>query len=168
MTYQWTVVPIEIQDTYRVVLESVFETEVPIPNVIVETPRIMPLITGGRETRFEIRLRNEGLIAANRMRLNITSDAPFVVTPLVGGIGTIPAKGSITIPVSIRQRSTPAASGLAANEVIKAAGGGGGCEIDNPIPCLPKIRSASATITCAEQRSASAAHRPHAALRSTI
>lgn len=71
VTYQWTVVPIEIQDTHRVVLQSVFETEVPIPNVVVEDPAIMPLVVAGRETRFEIKIRNEGLVAAKGVRLNI-------------------------------------------------------------------------------------------------
>src|SRR6185503_14998305 len=111
VTYQWTVVPIEIQDRYRIVLESKFETDVPIPNVIVETPRIAPLVIVGKETHFEIRLRNEGLIAANGVRLNIPSDARFVVTPLVEDIGSIPAKGSLTIPVAIRLRGTPPSSG---------------------------------------------------------
>ncbi len=147
VTYQWTVVPVEIQDTYRVRLESVFETEVPIPNVIVETPRIMPLVTAGKETHFEIRLRNEGLIAANGVRLNVPSTGRFVVTPLVDEIGTIPAKSTLTIPVAIRLRSTlPSFGPLAAEramEMVLAGGAGGGdgdsCELDTGIPCVPKI-----------------------------
>ncbi len=147
VTYQWTVVPVEIQDTYRVQLESVFETEVPIPNVIVENPRIMPLVIAGRETQFEIRLRNEGLIAANGVRLNVPATGRFVVTPLVDEIGTIPAKGSLTIPVAIRLRSTlPSFGPLAAEramDMVLAGGSGGGegdtCEFDTGIPCVPKI-----------------------------
>ena len=134
VTYQWTVVPIEIQDTYRVVLQSVFETEVPIPNVVVEDPAIMPLVVAGRETRFEIKIRNEGLVAAKGVRLNIPQDADFIITPLVEEIGTLAAKSSMSIPVSIRHRSTPAGG-------FMAAGGGAppeGCEVEVH-SCLPKI-----------------------------
>jgi len=142
VTYQWAVVPIEIEDHYRVELQTVFETEVPIPNVIVENPRIMPLVFAGEETRFEIKLRNEGLIAANGVQLNLGRSDRFVVTPLVEDIGTIPAKGSLTIPCSIRLRSTPPQSGPFFAErakAMKAMSKAETCEIDNPIPCLPKI-----------------------------
>ena len=122
-----------------------FETEVPIPNVIVETPRIMPLVIAGKETHFEIRLRNEGLIAANGVRLNVPSDARFVVTPLVEDIGSIPAKSSITIPVAIRLRSTPPTFGAFAKErALGMPKAGDSCEIDTGIPCrnreVPKRR----------------------------
>ncbi len=140
VTYQWTVVPIEIQDTYKIQLESVFEAEVPLPNVIVETPRIMPLVIAGKETHFEIKLRNEGLIAAQGVRLNVPSNTRFVVTPLVEDIGTIPAKGSLTIPVAIRLRSTPPTFGPLAKQRAKSMPkAGDSCEIDSPIPCLPSI-----------------------------
>lgn len=142
VTYQWTVVPIEIEDRYRVELQTVFEAAVPIPNVIVETPRIMPLVITGEETRFEIVLRNEGLIAANNVHLKLPNDPRYVVTSLVEDIGSIPAKGTLTIPCTIRLRSTPPASGPFFAErakAMKANPKSETCEIDNPIPCMPKI-----------------------------
>jgi len=141
VTYRWSVVPIEIEDTYRIVLESVFETEVPIPNVVVEDPFIMPWVVEGQTTQFEIKLRNEGLIAANGVRLNIPNDPNYIITPLIDEIGVLPAKTSMTIPVTIRHRATPApglARALNHGGVKNAAGGGGGCELEVHA-CLPKI-----------------------------
>jgi hypothetical protein len=141
VTYRWSVVPIEIEDKYKIVLESVFETEVPIPNVVVETPFIMPLVVEGQTTQFDVKLRNEGLIAANGVRINVPNHPDYIITPLVDEIGVLPAKTSVTIPVTIRHRGTPApglARALNHGGTATAAGGGGGCEIETA-PCLPSI-----------------------------
>ncbi len=141
VTYRWSVVPIEIQDTYRVVLESVFETEVPIPNVIVEDPYMMPLVVAGQDTQFEIKIRNEGLIAANGVKVNVPNDPRYVITPLVDEIGVLPAKSAMSIPCTIRLRTS--AERLTARQINHGAAPeavteGGGCEVEVH-PCLPKI-----------------------------
>ncbi len=141
VSYRWTVVPIEIEDRYKIVLESVFETEVPIPNVIVEEPYIMPLVIQGETNQFEISLRNEGLIAAENVDLVVPNHPDFVIQPLVRRIGTIPAKSRLTIPVLISQRVGGLAGGAGGGDENAEPGfqpAGGGCEIDTA-PCLPKI-----------------------------
>ncbi|HYT60145.1 MAG TPA: CARDB domain-containing protein, partial [Haliangiales bacterium] len=139
VTYQWSVVPAEIQDTYRIVLESVFETEVPIPNVTVEDPFVMPLVVEGRATQFEIKLTNHGLIAANGVRITVPDDPSFIITPLIKEIDVLPAKSSMSIPVTIQTRNGSTAGALArsrAGRVAKQDDGGCGVEVH---PCLPKI-----------------------------
>ncbi len=141
VTYRWTVVPIEIEDRYKIVLESVFETDVPIPNVIVEEPYIMPLVIQGETNQFEIALRNEGLIAAENVELNVPNDPRYLIQPLVRKIGTIPAKSRLTIPVLISQRAAIAGGGQGGGDATGEPGfapADGGCEIDTA-PCLPKI-----------------------------
>jgi hypothetical protein len=104
VTYRWTVVPIEIEDTYRIVLEPVFETEVPIPVVVMENPYKVPLVVEGEVTQFDIKLTNHGLIAANNVRLHIPYDPVYEVTPLVTNLGVMPARSSVTVPTTIQLR----------------------------------------------------------------
>ena len=139
VTYRWRVVPTEIEDHYRIVLESVFEAEVPVPNLVVETPFIMPLVTPGYETQTEIILRNEGLIALQDVHFGIPQDPDYEITPLVKEIGTMPAKSRYVIPVTIRHRNIPLVServGLAGES--RGLAGGKDCEI-GVNECLPKI-----------------------------
>jgi len=148
VTYQWSVVPIEIEDHYRIVLESVFETEVPIPNVIIENPFIMPLVVEGEATQFEITLRNEGLIAAENVKVIVPNDPRFLIIPLVDEIGTIPAKSRMTIPVTIQLRNDAQVPAIQlagyqgdhdhAHDPIPRLQGEDTCEI-GVHDCLPKI-----------------------------
>jgi hypothetical protein len=131
VTYRWNVVPTEIQDRYKIVLESTFETEVPAPVVVVENPRIVPMIFGNQTRQFHIRLRNEGLIAAHDVEIAVPDDPRFVITPLIKTIDVFPAKSRMIIPVTIQRRQD-------AGGIHAAGGGGDGCTID--LPCLPPIQ----------------------------
>ncbi|HAV61887.1 MAG TPA: hypothetical protein DCY13_05940, partial [Verrucomicrobiales bacterium] len=136
VTYRWSVVPVEVEDRYKIVLESVFETEVPIPNVIIEEPHIMPLVFEGETNQFMLKIKNVGLIAAENVTINVPLSNDFVILPLVTNIGTLPAKTALEIPVMIHQRSQPAS-------LLRLAGlnprlNDGDCSIDT-LPCLPKI-----------------------------
>ncbi len=136
VTYRWSVVPVEIEDRYKIVLESVFETEVPVPNVIIEEPHIMPLVFEGETNQFELKIRNVGLIAAENVTINVPYDATYVIQPLVTNIGTLPAMSSLSIPVLIHERSTTAS--LLRLASLNPRLNGGDCGIDT-LPCLPKI-----------------------------
>ena len=137
VTYRWSVVPIEVEDRYRVVLESVFETEVPIPNVIIEEPYIMPLVFEGETNQFELKLRNEGLIAAENVRIVVPENADYLIQPLVTNLGTLPAKSRAVIPVLISRRQVPGGA-LQLAGLRPRLNAGGDCEI-GVAPCLPKI-----------------------------
>ena len=142
VTYEWQVVPIDVQDQYKIVLQSVFETEVPIPNVVVEQPFLMPFVIEGATNQFNIKIRNEGLIAANGVRIDVPQDPRYIITPLVEEIGVLPAKSAMTIPVTIRVRdgSTPvaAADRMPHLNPQPRLAGGGGCEVEVHA-CLPNI-----------------------------
>ncbi|MCO5053866.1 MAG: Ig-like domain-containing protein [Verrucomicrobiae bacterium] len=139
VTYQWSVVPTEIQDHYRIVLESVFETEVPVPNVVIEEPQVMVLVAAGEVTQFEIKLTNQGLIAANDVEIEVPDHPTYLVTPLVRYVGKLPAKSSVTIPVTVQMRAAPggALAGGQSDEV--QAAGDEGCTLEDLHACLPKI-----------------------------
>ncbi|MCS6855442.1 MAG: hypothetical protein NZ523_11930, partial [Elioraea sp.] len=115
VSYRWTVVPIEVEDRYRIVLETVFETEVPMPVVTVDEPRLMPIIVPGQTTQMQITVRNHGLIQAEQVQVRVPDDPDLVITPLIDVIPVLPAKSAVTIPISIRLREgSPLAAQLAA------------------------------------------------------
>ena len=150
VTYNWTVVPVDIQDTYKVVLEPTFETNVPVPVVVVENPSIFPVVFEGQWSQFTIRMTNHGLIAAQGLTMSLPESDFYEMEVLVSDIGVLPAKTTIEVPVRIRakanalqyqraiaQAESALRSGdLAGAEAILRAQG---CEIDSGIPCMPKL-----------------------------
>ncbi|MDB6030291.1 MAG: hypothetical protein JWM16_629, partial [Verrucomicrobiales bacterium] len=103
--YRWTVVPTTIEDHYQVVLEPVFETEVPVPVVTLDNPRIVPVVFPGEDTQFEIELSNHGLVAAEQLQIDAPEHPNFIIEPLIKYVDVLPAKSSIKIPVKIRSKS---------------------------------------------------------------
>ena len=105
VSYSWTVVPTTVQDSYQIVLQTTFETEVPIPVVTMDTPELMPLVIDGEDTQMEIKLSNHGLIAAQRVLLNLPTDDPtYEFQALATNLDSIPAMSSISVPVVVRLR----------------------------------------------------------------
>ncbi|MEI9864604.1 MAG: CARDB domain-containing protein [Limisphaerales bacterium] len=149
VTYQWSVVPTEISDHYRIVLESVFETEVPVPNpvpnVVIEEPKVLLIVAPGSVSQFEIKLTNHGLIAAENVTVAAPYDSRYLVTPLVGTVGIIPALSSVSVPVTVQLRSSARARAAAmigsggSDSTITQPKDGGGCTTEDLNGCLPKI-----------------------------
>lgn len=158
--YQWTVVPTLIEDHYRVTLQPLFETEVPQPELVVENPVIAPLVIPGQTSQFEIRLRNTGLIALERVRVPTPNHPKLEIIPLVNEIETLPAQTMIAVPVTIRLRpTTPYGDGPSAGG--GGGPGGGGCEgtecvihmpIDTRYRCgknfVPKTANVELQVVC--------------------
>jgi hypothetical protein len=106
VSYTWAVVPTTVADHYQIVLQSTFQTAVPIPVVTVDQPLVLPLVLPGQTTTFNLTFTNHGLIAADQLTINVpTNDPNFVITPLVSSIAVLPAGASITVPVSIAFRA---------------------------------------------------------------
>ena len=54
VSYKWTVVPTIVEDRYRVVLEPVFEAEVPILSIVFENSNVMSFVSPGVLTRINL------------------------------------------------------------------------------------------------------------------
>jgi hypothetical protein len=96
--YKWTVTPIKIEDRYTISIESVFETNVPVPTVVIEPSFIDldPLQVVGQVIQVDVKATNHGLIAANDIDLHFGSHPFYRFEPLLNQIGTLAAKSSIT------------------------------------------------------------------------
>jgi hypothetical protein len=77
-----------------------------MPVVTVDEPHLMPIVLPGQTTQMQITLRNHGLIAAEQVQVRVPNDPDFIITPLIDMIPILPAKSSVTIPITIRYRDT--------------------------------------------------------------
>ena len=103
--YSWVVEEVEIEDTYRVTVETKFETNVPAP-VVTVTPSALEvgdLVVLGQSKIINVTLENHGLIAAEHTLFRFSEHPFYTFTPLVDNIGTIPAKSSLVVPVTVRR-----------------------------------------------------------------
>ena len=104
VSYKWSVEPIEIEDSYSVNLEAVFETHVPAPVVTVEPNfNIVPLLKG-ETTTINVTITNHGLIEAKGVTFNFPQDTSVYIEPLFRDIGNLPPMTSVTVPVKIRAK----------------------------------------------------------------
>ncbi|MEP0841894.1 MAG: hypothetical protein HRF43_04200, partial [Phycisphaerae bacterium] len=120
VSYSWEVKPTTITDVYKLVVEAVFETNVPAPVVTVDPPHV-DLDTLGCEAQIDFTITNHGLITANEMSFNVASSSRWEVTALVTDIGDLPAHTSVVVPVRFRNKLCP-------------AGGAGGVELASHLP----------------------------------
>ncbi len=104
--YVWKVVPTEVEDVTKITIETVFEAFVPMP-VVTITPALIDLSEiQGDEAQVDLLIENHGLIAAQGFHFNLPLHTDWEFTPLVSDVGTIPARSSLSIPLTIRRLST--------------------------------------------------------------
>ncbi len=115
VTYAWTVVPTQIEDHYKITIDTTFETVVPIPVVTVEPTVIDLAEITANETVVNVKVTNHGLIAANGTHFSFPTHPLWSFTPAIDDVGTLPAMSSITVPVTIRKLSSPGAGKAAAS-----------------------------------------------------
>lgn len=123
VTVEWSVREISIQDRYEVVLNAVFETDVPAAVVVFQPTSInLPKMNTGDVYYGELTLTNYGLIRAEDVKQHLPKDdGYFRYEFLVDVPGTLEAKQRITIPyrvVALQSFEAAASAGTAS---------GGGC-----------------------------------------
>ncbi len=119
-TYSWSVVKSTVTDNYSIVLDSTFETNVPVPVVTINPPTLDFADLGyGQSKIIDVTMTNHGLIAAQDVSLDLPSPPGYVITPLVNSLPEIGAMDSVQVPVtitrlapSIGNGSSPGASAL--------------------------------------------------------
>lgn len=104
VTFSWEVVPITFQDRYDIVLHATYETNVPVPVVVVE-PGFIPVqkMCAGQVQNGEVLLTNHGLIRADNVKFNLPADTEYYAYEALATIGDSLAAGeSVKIPYRIR------------------------------------------------------------------
>ncbi len=114
--YTWTVVPTEIEDRYKIVVNTEFEANVPAPVVTIE-PAVIDLADLEDEMQVDLKIENHGLIAAEDFELQFDEHESVVFEPLVSRLGTLPAKSTFTVPLKIRRVSAAILGGPRKNAI---------------------------------------------------
>jgi uncharacterized repeat protein (TIGR01451 family) len=101
--YNFTVTPTTVEDRYSIEIESIFETQVPMP-VVTITPASLDIAQfPGEEFQVEFTIENHGLINAENLVFDFPQGESFTVTPLITDLGTLAARTSIRVPAIIRR-----------------------------------------------------------------
>jgi ACT domain-containing protein len=106
ITYTWEVVPTEIEDNYEVVLVLKYETNVPVPVVVMEMPTEMPQLFNDETFPFMITLTNKGLITAKDVEVTLPQNDPEYVFVTNFTKLDLLAQQAIQIPVVMKLRSS--------------------------------------------------------------
>jgi len=105
ITFNWSVVPTTVQDQYDINLEAKFETNVPMPVVTMQMPKVLPQLSGNETYAFNITMTNHGLITAQNVTLNLPVDQEYEFITNYQPMDLL-AQQSIQAPVIMRRRSS--------------------------------------------------------------
>ncbi|WP_085316048.1 Ig-like domain-containing protein [Derxia lacustris] len=102
VTYHWTVVEGTVEERTHITLDSTFQTDVPVPVVTMDPPILhFGNLAPGETEIIEVTITNHGLIAALNVDLNLPDPTGFSIDGLIEAIPVLPAKTSMTIPITI-------------------------------------------------------------------
>jgi hypothetical protein len=104
VTYSWNVQPTPIADSYEINLKTTFVDNT--PGVTITAPAFIPILAPGQSGTFNVTLTNLALIDAQGVTLNLPSDPEYTFTALSTQIGTLPAKGSVDVPILVTRSQT--------------------------------------------------------------
>lgn len=96
----WNVVPTELGDRTRITIESVFETVVPVP-VLTVSPSVIDFTDFPNGGTLNLTVTNHGLLAAQNVGIRFSLFDCWRVTPLISDLGTLAARSSLVVPVTI-------------------------------------------------------------------
>jgi len=108
--YVWKVVPTELEDRTRLVVETTFQTFVPVPQIEI-IPSVVDLLDYANGGQILVTITNHGWIAAQEMHYHIPAHPCWQIQPMTEDLGSLPAFSSVTIPVTVHpQGSGPVCS----------------------------------------------------------
>ena len=139
ITYSWDVVPVDLEDHYQVDLIMEYETNVPVPVVVMEMPKEMPELTGDETYTFMVTITNKGLLTAQHVELQFPEDDPEYEWIFSFPQSTLVAQQAIQVPVTMRRR-TSAPSGTKAPDVA----------FNNSGSPLKGVKSITTTSSCTD------------------
>lgn len=140
VSIEFSVVPINLQDRYTIILSATFETHVPAPVVVVNPGYLnIPQMCAGDVYQGEFTITNYGLVRADNVRIPTLPSDQYFQFELLNAVPTSIAAGEvITIPYRLRCLSplagncpTAPAAGARPNadglQPVTNSGGGAPC-----------------------------------------
>ena len=102
ITYSWNVIETEVLDEYDITLNVDFETNVPLPVVVMELDNPILDLNPGESRMTYITATNHGLIAVENISLTVSEPDDYSISPLITSLQKLNAKSAITIPVLVK------------------------------------------------------------------
>ena len=106
ISYTWEVVPTQVEDEYKIDLVMTYETNVPVPVVLIELPESLPALVGDETFPFMVTLTNKGLITARDVSVILPTDNEYEFVTNFSKMDLL-AQQSIQIPVVMKRKSAP-------------------------------------------------------------
>lgn len=101
ISYSWVVVPTEVEDAYDFELVCDIKTNVPVPVVVIDCPRVLDSIPYGDSLQFEMTISNYGLIDAYETQLTMPQLGEYDFYPLFDFVDTLKAKSTVVVPCTM-------------------------------------------------------------------
>ena len=102
--YEWVIIEDDVEDSYRVVMNTEFKTNVPKPVITIENTTVNIPPDGSFGT-FNMVVTNHGLIDAFDITIHMPTSSNYEYIALFDKIDTIHALSSVTIPCSVRNKA---------------------------------------------------------------
>lgn len=105
----WEVVETEVTDEYKIETTVDFDTNVPVPVVVMDAPDRIATeqLAPGESLLFNIVLTNKGLITAQDVQVNVPENLNTLeFEPLISDVFDLLPQSSVTIPVKVTKKST--------------------------------------------------------------
>ena len=137
ITYSWIVVPTEIPDEYSFEFNVEYETNVPVPVIVIEMPQTLPELDEGDSFVFDYIITNHGLVNSYDVKLYVPTGHPdYEFTALITEIDTLRAQSTMIIPCTMTRRVSPRSQ-----SVREALGDRGNNDGDCPDYVETKVRA---------------------------
>lgn len=125
VTYSWDVTETEILDEYDIVLNVDFETNVPLPVVVMTLDNPNLDLNLGESRMTYITVTNHGLIAVEKINLSVGNADGYTIKPLIESLDVLNAKSTITVPVLVKHDGSSGKASGAKNSLLSTNSGGG-------------------------------------------
>jgi hypothetical protein len=129
VTVNFRVEPVTFTDTYQIVIEQTFVTNVPVPNLVADPPLFeFRDVEEGFETTVLVNFSNYGLKALDNVVIEPSETPGARMEPLISYMPRLGPMETVEVPVRITYTGTPQASpasgywSCAINDVIDPSG----------------------------------------------
>lgn len=105
ISYSWEVVRTEIEDVYEFELVTKFETNVPMPVIVMDIPDEIPDLNPGESSLVNAYITNKGLVSAFDVHVKDPEHTHFSFDVLVTDFEELPSQSTVKVPIKVTRNN---------------------------------------------------------------
>ena len=105
ISYSWEVVRTEIEDVYEFELVTKFETNVPMPVIVMNIPDEIPDLNPGESSMVNAYITNKGLVSAFDVHVKDPEHTHFSFDVLVTDFEELPSQSTVKVPIKVTRNN---------------------------------------------------------------